>query len=278
LTPARWDRGLGLAWEEVSVAGETAAPAAGPAVSSVSPASGTIGDEVTITGSGFAGLTAVRFGAAASEFTVHSAPQITATVPAGASAGTVTGPRGTASSREPFTVTPGIALSPASGPAGTTMTAAGAGFSAHEAVDIYLGTAAQALTIASGTGNFAGITVQIPASAVAGTACLTAVGRHSGLGAQAPFSIIDIVTVTNPGTQLGRIDFGVSLQIQARDSAGGQALTYAATGLPPGLSIDPSTGLITGTASAGGTFAATVTARDTTGATGSVAFDFSSLP
>ena len=35
--------------------------AAAPVVTSVSPASGTIGAEVTITGSGFAGVTAVRF-------------------------------------------------------------------------------------------------------------------------------------------------------------------------------------------------------------------------
>ena len=48
----------------------------------------------------------------------------------------------------------------------------------------------------------------------------------------------------------------VSLQIQAHKDSG-SALTYSATGLPPGLSIDTATGLISGTltaaASAGGT-------------------------
>ena len=70
--------------------------ATAPVVSSVSPASGTIGAEVTITGSGFAGATGVRFGAAAGKFTVNSASKITATVPAGASTGpvAVTGPGG----------------------------------------------------------------------------------------------------------------------------------------------------------------------------------------
>ena len=70
--------------------------AAAPVVSSVSPASGTIGAEVTITGSGFAGVTGVRFGTAAGEFSVKSSSEITATVPAGASTGpvAVTGPGG----------------------------------------------------------------------------------------------------------------------------------------------------------------------------------------
>ncbi len=50
-------------------------------MTSLSPASGTIGAEVTITGSGFAGATGVRFNTAASEFSVNSASKITATVP-----------------------------------------------------------------------------------------------------------------------------------------------------------------------------------------------------
>jgi IPT/TIG domain len=55
--------------------------AAAPVVRSISPASGTIGAEVTITGSGFAEVTAVRLGGAASEFTVNSAYEIIATMP-----------------------------------------------------------------------------------------------------------------------------------------------------------------------------------------------------
>ena len=165
--------------------------AAVPVVSSLSPASGTIGAEVTITGSGFAGATGVTFGTAASEFTVDSASKITATVPAGASTGpvAVTGPGGTASTTKTFTVTPGIALSAVSGPPTTAVTVSGAGFGTDEAVDIYFGTTDEALASTSSTGNFAGIVVQVPATAVPGTAYLTAVGRHSGLSAQARFSV-----------------------------------------------------------------------------------------
>ncbi len=257
------------------MANEAEAARAAPVISSVSPASGTIGDEVTITGSGFAGATGVTFGAAASEFTVKSASQVTATVPAGAAAGpvTVTGPGGTASSREPFTVTPGITLSPASGPPAATVMVAGAGFGAREVVDIYLGTADQALAIAGDTGNFAGITVQVPASAVLGPAYLTAAGRHSGLGAQAQFLVRNLVTVASPGTLPFVINQPGECQIQASDTASGQTLTYTATGLPPGLSINPATGLISGIPTAAGSFAVTVTAQDTTGASGSATFE-----
>jgi Putative Ig domain len=80
------------------------------------------------------------------------------------------------------------------------------------------------------------------------------------------------VTVTNPGNQTGTVGTPVSLQIQATDSASGQTLTYSATGLPAGLSINSSSGLISGTPTTAGTSNVTVTATDTTGATGSASF------
>ncbi|MFF4805573.1 putative Ig domain-containing protein [Streptomyces sp. NPDC001351] len=79
------------------------------------------------------------------------------------------------------------------------------------------------------------------------------------------------VTVTNPGSQSTTTGSSVSLQIKATDS-GGAALTYSASGLPTGLSISSSTGLISGTASTAGTFQVTVTAKDSTGASGSTSF------
>ncbi|MFD5637952.1 putative Ig domain-containing protein [Streptomyces sp. NPDC127077] len=79
------------------------------------------------------------------------------------------------------------------------------------------------------------------------------------------------VTVTNPGSQSTATGGSVSLQMAASDSAGA-SLTYSATGLPTGLSINSSTGLISGTASTAGTYAATVTAKDSTGASGSASF------
>ncbi|MFE5587359.1 putative Ig domain-containing protein [Kitasatospora sp. NPDC056531] len=80
------------------------------------------------------------------------------------------------------------------------------------------------------------------------------------------------VTVTNPGNQTGTVGTAASLQVNASDSASGQTLTYSATGLPAGLSINSSTGLISGTPTAAGTSSVTVTATDTTGAAGNTTF------
>ncbi|MFI1362599.1 putative Ig domain-containing protein [Streptomyces griseochromogenes] len=79
------------------------------------------------------------------------------------------------------------------------------------------------------------------------------------------------VTVTNPGSQSTTTGGSAGLQIHATDSAGA-ALTYSASGLPTGLSIDSSSGLISGTASTAGTYQVTVTAKDSTGASGATSF------
>jgi serine protease len=82
------------------------------------------------------------------------------------------------------------------------------------------------------------------------------------------------VTVTNPGNQTSTAGTSVSLQITAADSAPGTALTYSATGLPAGLSINSSTGLISGAPTAAGSSSVTVKATDSTGAVGSTTFSW----
>ena len=79
-----------------------------PTIASFTPISGPVGTSVIITGTNLTGATAVAFGAtAATAFTVNSATQITATVPAGAATGTisVTTAGGTVASTGTFTVT-----------------------------------------------------------------------------------------------------------------------------------------------------------------------------
>jgi uncharacterized repeat protein (TIGR03803 family) len=71
------------------------------------PAFGNVGAKVKILGSSLTGATSVSFNGTAAAFTVVSATEITATVPAGATTGTVqvTGPSGTLLSNVSFQVT-----------------------------------------------------------------------------------------------------------------------------------------------------------------------------
>ena len=62
---------------------------AAPIVSSFTPAAGPVGTPVTITGNNFTGATEVAFNGTAATFTVNSNTQITATVPTGATTGTI---------------------------------------------------------------------------------------------------------------------------------------------------------------------------------------------
>jgi hypothetical protein len=90
-----------------------------------------------------------------------------------------------------------------------------------------------------------------------------------------PGDVGNTVTVTNPGGKTNDTGTPITpLHIVATDSDPGQVLAYTASNLPPGLTINPSTGVISGTPTTdtGSPFTVTVTATDTTGATGSTVF------
>ena len=127
------------------------------------------------------------------------------------------------------------------------------------------------LSIAPSTGLISGTPATQSSSSVNVTAEDT-----TGASGSATFTwtvgYSNTVTVTNPGVQETGIGTPVSLQMQASDSASGQTLTWSATGLPGGLSIDPSTGLISGTSTPQSSSIVNVTAEDTTGASGSASF------
>ena len=117
--------------------------------------------------------------------------------------------------------------------------------------------AAQATTTVSG-GSFS---ATIPARSLV---TYTIPGGSGGGGST--------VTVTSPGNQAGTVGTAASVPVKATDSASGQTLSYSAAGLPAGLSISSSTGLISGPPTTAGTSTVTVTATDGTGVSASATF------
>jgi len=120
----------------------TANGTAYPKITSFTPLSGAVGTSVVITGTNFTGATAVKFNTTTATFTVNSATQITATVPAGATTGkiSVKAPGGTAISTATFTVpllVPTItSFTPISGPVGSSVVVTGTNFTGAQEVRI----------------------------------------------------------------------------------------------------------------------------------------------
>jgi hypothetical protein len=114
-------------------------------------------------------------------------------------------------------------------------------------------------TIAAGTGDSGG--VYSPTSTVTDG---TAVASESfSWNVNSPISLVPIDTLQNNEGDV------VSFHVKASDSTSGATLSYAQTGLPNGLSLNSSTGLISGTIAAGsadggGAFAPTITVSDGT--------------
>jgi Zn-dependent metalloprotease len=82
------------------------------------------------------------------------------------------------------------------------------------------------------------------------------------------------LTLNNPGNQTGTVGVATSLQLVA--SGGTTPYTFSATGLPAGLSINSSSGLISGTPSTATTYS--VTATVTGGGTASQSFSWTINP
>jgi hypothetical protein len=80
--------------------------------------------------------------------------------------------------------------------------------------------------------------------------------RHS------PIPIGDIVVVTVPGAGVSYLGGQVSLQVKASSIKGYPIIRYGAGGLPTGLQINSTTGLITGFPKTVGCFHTTVSATD----------------
>ncbi|MBF9142347.1 IPT/TIG domain-containing protein [Hymenobacter properus] len=189
---------------DISNTNFTITPAAvGPTITSFTPTGGLPGTVVTVLGSNFTGATAVAFnGTAAASFTVVSATQLTATVAAGTTTGTITitTPLGTATSAMPFIVgaPPTItSFSPTSGAVGGTVIITGTNFTGATQVT-FNGTIAPTFTVNSATQ----ITVTVPAGATTGFIGLTA---PTGTATSTTvFTVIPAPTITSFTPSFGR--------------------------------------------------------------------------
>ena len=172
------------------------APVPTPTISSFSPAGGLPGTVVILTGTNFAGATALRFnGTAAASFTVNSATQITATVAVGTATGaiTVTGPTGTGTSATPFVVgSPPVVsgFTPGTAAVGSPVVLTGVNFTDVRTVQ-FNGTFAPVFTVNSATQ----ITVTVPPGATTGPiAVTTATGTGVSAGS---FVVIPAPVITS---------------------------------------------------------------------------------
>ncbi|WIM95225.1 putative Ig domain-containing protein [Actinoplanes oblitus] len=109
--------------------------------------------------------------------------------------------------------------------------------------------------------------------AAAGTSSVTVTVKDAAARtATATFSVIAGIapSVTGPGTQYGTTGVAVTKTLTA--TGGTSPYSWAATGLPAGLSINGGTGVITGTPTTAGSAAVTVTVTDASGRTGTTTF------
>ncbi len=146
----------------------------GPFVKTL-PTSGKVGATVIILGNDLTGASAVRFGGTAATFTVESSTEIKATVPSGATTGTVdvTTSSGSAlASNLSFRVMPQLtSFTPPGGPVGTVVTITGVSLTQTTEV-AFGGVKATSLTVDSNTQ----VTATVPTGAKTGKITITTKG------------------------------------------------------------------------------------------------------
>lgn len=188
-----------------------------PNVTGFSPSTGPVGTSVTITGTTLNGATAVAFNGSSASFVVNSPTQITATVPAGATTGTisVTTPSGVAASTLSFTVSPTITgIAPTQGPVGTNVVISGTTF--NGATTVTFNGVASYFTVNSSTQ----ITATVPATATTGTIAVTTPGGVAT--SSGPFTVTPTIASFAPAS--GPVF--TSVVITGTTLAGASAVTF----------------------------------------------------
>jgi hypothetical protein len=133
-----------------------------------------------------------------------------------------------------------------------------------EGYKVYVGTVSGTYTEMFNVGQATSFTY---ANAIAGQRYCFVVTAYSGPRLESPQSS-EVCgysdrppALTNPGNQSSTVGQRTTLQLAAIDPDG-QAVTYSATGLPPGLSLGASTGFISGLGTTAGNYGVQVTASD----------------
>ena len=197
---------------------------------------------------------------------------------------TITATDHTTGTGAPFTVTqnytltvsvPTITVTPASLPAGNAGTAYTASLSASGGVGPYTyvvtsGTLPTGLTLNGSTGSLSGT----PNAAGSFNLTITATDAHGNPGTQAYTFTISPASVSLAPGSLPAATAEVAYSQALTGSGGTAPYTYAVTSgaLPTGLSLNASTGVLSGTPTAIGTFSVTIRATDSSTGTGAPFF------
>ena len=248
-----------------------------PSIITFSPANGPAGTLVTVTGINLRTTVAAAFNGVPATFAVVSGNAVTTNVPAGASTGPITllTAGGTAISAGGFTLTASVST-PVIASAATAGGQMGAAFS-------YQIAATNGPTSFGAAGLPAGLSVN-PASGlisgiptVAGTFAGTVSAGNAAGGASSATLTLTILpaapVLTSAVNVSGQVGVAFGFQIVGTNGP----TSFAATGLPAGLALNPASGLVAGTPTAAGTFAGTVSATNA-GGTGSRALTLTILP
>ncbi|GFO57029.1 hypothetical protein GMSM_40360 [Geomonas sp. Red276] len=230
-----------------------------PVIGGFTPASAGAGATVTIAGANLAGATQVKFGGASAIFTVVSDAQISATVPSGATSGTigVTTSAGTASiSGFTFLPAPVIsAFTPASAGAGATVTISGANLAGANQVKI--GGASATFTVVSD----AQISATVPAGATSGAISVT---TPAGTATVSGFTFLPASVITGFTPTSG----GVGTAVTLTGSGFTAATSVTFNGVSAAFAVISDTTVVTGVPK--GATSGTITVRTPGGTAASV--------
>lgn len=256
----QYDNGFrGWLIDDVGVYSNTAGS---PLLSTVTPNAGTVGDTVTIAGSGFGAQqssSTVAFNGVTASIQSWSDTNIIATIPSGTTSGPlIVTVNGTQTGAVSFTVNANVTLSSSTSYPQATDALSGQGFAAGEQISMYIngvnGTLLTSAT-ADNKGNLPATTITIP-SVPTGNYLVLAVGQTSHITAGTTLSIIPTITSTativKPGQSVSLTALGfaqyetVAVSIDTVNTTNGY-LSCDSTGSCSGSVVMPSSNIVQGT-------------------------------